>query len=151
VLPDAVVVDESATARIDLVALSAEHIKEGAIVFVDGRRGTVCELQKSADMTTGAVVVRAVMIVWADDTTEMVKVERLKGAKEVPWCEVHMGEDSHTCILCSTPEFGIDGQPVMVELEQLCATSDWLVFGYDWGGSSTAEAADADPTREVPD
>lgn len=64
---------------------------------------------------------------------------------------LRMGEKNHACILCSTPEFGVDGQEVMVELFGLCDQLSWLTFGYDWGGSSTAEPADKDPNRLVPD
>jgi len=43
------------------------------------------------------------------------------------------------------------GDKVMVALFALCDMHQQQVkFGYDWGGSSTAEAADKDPARRVP-
>jgi hypothetical protein len=54
-------------------------------------------------------------------------------------------------VLCSAPEFSRGGDNVMAALFALCeAHSDVLKFGYDWGGSSTAEPSDTDPGRVVP-
>ena len=58
-----------------------------------------------------------------------------------------------TQLICSAPEFTIDAtdehHAVMVRLFALCDKSHGVKFGYDWGGSATAEAADADPNRRV--
>lgn len=65
--------------------------------------------------------------------------------------------DGHVTILCSTPEYSRpydDGASdnVMRALEGLCEMYTLHVkFGYDWGGSSTAEPADKDPNRRVPE
>jgi hypothetical protein len=56
----------------------------------------------------------------------------------------------HVTILCSAPEFERDGSEVMVGLFALCSQyPDYIKFGYDWGGSSTAEYVDTDPRRRV--
>ena len=60
-------------------------------------------------------------------------------------------------IICSAPEFSlpyVDGTKdnVMKALFALCDMHRTHVkFGYDWGGSSTAEPADKDPNRLVPE
>ena len=57
----------------------------------------------------------------------------------------------YVTILCSAPEFSLSGDGVMVALFALCDIHGQKVkFGYDWAGSSTAEAADLDPQRRVP-
>lgn len=61
-----------------------------------------------------------------------------------------MGDMHSRVVICSTPEYGLNGETVMKDLEQLCTKLPWLIFGYDWGGSSTAEPADSDPDRVVP-
>ena len=60
-------------------------------------------------------------------------------------------------IICSAPEFTLpyeDGTKdnVMKALFALCDMHyKHVKFGYDWGGSSTAEPADKDPNRLVPE
>ena len=58
-----------------------------------------------------------------------------------------------TQLICSAPEFTVDPtdehHAVMVRLFALCDKSHGVKFGYDWGGSATAEPADADPNRRV--
>lgn len=70
---------------------------------------------------------------------------------------VHMG-DNLTQIICSAPEFtpnpNDEHHAVMVGLFKLCEKQSTretrtVRFGYDWGGSATAEASDADPNRRV--
>ena len=71
--------------------------------------------------------------------------------------DAHVGRwdrEGYVTILCSAPEFSLS--KVMVALFDLCDTCmhqqqvNQVKFGYDWGGSSTAEAADLDPARRVP-
>ena len=58
----------------------------------------------------------------------------------------------HVIIMCSAPEWSFSGDNVMTALEGLCEMFQLQVkFGYDWGGSSTAELADRDPERSVPE
>jgi hypothetical protein len=63
----------------------------------------------------------------------------------------------HVIILCSAPEFSLPDASgvvdhVMAALEGICEMHQLQVkFGYDWGGSSTAEPADRDPHRRVPE
>ena len=58
--------------------------------------------------------------------------------------------EGHVTIICSAPEFSLSGDKVMVALFALCDMNHTRVkFGYDWGGSSTAEPADKDPERLV--
>jgi hypothetical protein len=53
-------------------------------------------------------------------------------------------------IICSAPEFSMRGDKVMVGLFAMCESfSEHTKFGYDWGGSVTAEAADTNPDRVV--
>jgi hypothetical protein len=60
--------------------------------------------------------------------------------------------EGRVTILCSAPEFERDGTEVMQALFWLCTRyNSALKFGYDWGGSSTAEAADSNPHRVVHD
>jgi hypothetical protein len=40
-------------------------------------------------------------------------------------------------VLCSTPEFGLGGVPVMANVQQMCDENDFLTFAFDWAGSST--------------
>eukprot|EP01050_Picozoa_sp_SAG11_P009709 SAG11_NODE_931_length_6499_cov_28.824219_1_plen_1551_part_00 len=54
-------------------------------------------------------------------------------------------------VLCSAPEYAINGDKIMIGLEIICEIyGEYVKFGYDWGGSSTAEGSDADPARVVP-
>jgi hypothetical protein len=58
-------------------------------------------------------------------------------------------EDS-VSIICSAPEYSRCGDKVMVGLFSMCRLfSDHTKFGYDWGGSVTAEPADKNPDRIV--
>eukprot|EP01045_Picozoa_sp_COSAG04_P025673 COSAG04_NODE_3413_length_2834_cov_2.395978_1_plen_667_part_10 len=63
----------------------------------------------------------------------------------------HAGRSEYTTLLCSAPEFSQQGDEVMVGLFAMCKVFTNLKFGYDWGGSTTAEPADANPKRIVPD
>ena len=68
-------------------------------------------------------------------------------ASPVPWDSANS-----VSIICSAPEFSRCGDKVMVGLFQMCdAFSQHVKFGYDWGGSHTAEPADKDPNRLVPE
>ena len=56
----------------------------------------------------------------------------------------------YVTILCSAPEWSLSGDNVMKALEGLCDLHHQQVkFGYDWGGSSTAEPSDANSNRQV--
>eukprot|EP01046_Picozoa_sp_COSAG06_P031396 COSAG06_NODE_3053_length_5914_cov_126.204643_2_plen_1719_part_00 len=69
------------------------------------------------------------------------------GASPVPW-----DSESSVSIICSAPEFSRSRDQVMVGLFQVCdAFSEHVKFGYDWGGSVTAEAADKNEDRTVYD
>ena len=149
-LPDAVVITQR-----DAIAVPGEvrSYKEGMIgpgstVLTNGREGRA---QDAPDMFNNLLVsyedTDGGSDTWwgeADQLQCVVQREKL-------WRDVRMGDDGHICILTSTPEWGVDGEPVMKELELLCKRFPWLSFGYDWGGSSTAEPADSDPDRLVPD
>jgi len=64
----------------------------------------------------------------------------------------HWKTKGHATIICSAPEFSLSGDQVMVALFALCDLyPQQVMFGYDWGGSSTAEKADKDPERLVPE
>ena len=68
-------------------------------------------------------------------------------ASPVPW-----DSENSVSIICSAPEFSRCGDKVMVGLFQMCdAFSQHVKFGYDWGGSVTAEAADKNEDRTVYD
>ena len=68
-------------------------------------------------------------------------------ASPVPW-----DSEKSVSIICSAPEFSRCGDKVMVGLFQMCdAFSEHVKFGYDWGGSVTAEAADKNEDRTVYD
>jgi hypothetical protein len=69
------------------------------------------------------------------------------GASPVPW-----DSENSVSIICSAPEFSRCGDQVMVGLFQMCsAFGEHVKFGYDWGGSVTAEAADKNEDRTVYD
>lgn len=58
----------------------------------------------------------------------------------------------HVSIICSAPEFSLSRDKVMVALFALCEMYQVSVkFGYDWAGSATAEPADIDEDRLVPE
>eukprot|EP01050_Picozoa_sp_SAG11_P000959 SAG11_NODE_37_length_21777_cov_4.523711_9_plen_443_part_00 len=58
----------------------------------------------------------------------------------------------HVSILCSAPEKSRTGVAVMDGLFKLCESyTSNLKFGYDWGGSSTAEPSYKDKKRRVND
>ena len=55
-------------------------------------------------------------------------------------------------IICSAPEFSRCGDKVMVGLFLVCdGFNEHVKFGYDWGGSVTAEPSDKNPDRLVYD
>eukprot|EP01046_Picozoa_sp_COSAG06_P026907 COSAG06_NODE_2343_length_7038_cov_74.415622_2_plen_397_part_00 len=60
------------------------------------------------------------------------------------------GGPKSVSIICSAPEFSRCGDEVMVGLFLICdAFGEHVKFGYDWGGSVTAEPADKNPDRVV--
>jgi hypothetical protein len=74
----------------------------------------------------------------------------------VPWDAKHEDvygpteDPKSVSIICSAPEFSRCGDKVMVGLFLICdAFGEHIKFGYDWGGSVTAEPADKNPDRVV--
>jgi hypothetical protein len=74
----------------------------------------------------------------------------------VPWDAKHEDvygpteDPKSVSIICSAPEFSHCGDKVMVGLFLICdAFGEHIKFGYDWGGSVTAEPADKNPDRVV--
>ena len=65
--------------------------------------------------------------------------------------DIEMLQKDRVTVLCSAPEFSLSGDKVMVGLFLMCELyGDFVKFGYDWGGSDTAEGSDANPERVVP-
>ena len=67
-----------------------------------------------------------------------------------PWLPSSWNADSHITIICSAPEYSLSGFEVMTGLFDTCRRyPERVQFGYDWGGSSSADDSDSDPNRIV--
>ena len=65
--------------------------------------------------------------------------------------DIERFQKDRVTVLCSAPEFSLSGDKVMVGLFLMCELyGDFVKFGYDWGGSDTAEGSDSNPQRVVP-
>ena len=70
--------------------------------------------------------------------------------EEKPYWLTTWSSHDHMTIICSAPEFSLSGFEVMNGLFDTCRWyPDRVSFGYDWGGSSSADRSDADPDRVV--
>eukprot|EP01043_Picozoa_sp_COSAG02_P013247 COSAG02_NODE_526_length_20707_cov_11.431337_20_plen_613_part_00 len=63
--------------------------------------------------------------------------------------ELAREQSSTVYIICSTSEKDLQGNPVMEQIERMCASNPQLFMGYDWAGSSTAKDADLPEARKA--
>ena len=63
--------------------------------------------------------------------------------------ELAREQSSTVFIICSTSEKDLQGNPVMEQIERMCASNPQLFMGYDWAGSSTAKDADLPESRRA--
>ena len=83
---------------------------------------------------------------------QLAKCRHIKGTPLLRYQpDIEHAQKDRVTVLCSAPEFSLSGDKVMVGLFLMCELyGDFVKFGYDWGGSDTAEGSDANPERVVP-
>jgi hypothetical protein len=133
----------------EMCALLVEH---GADLFAQDRNN------ETALMQAAYWGQHATVKLLREFERDKIKITQNVQQSEEPACvsleqsPVEWHSEGSVSIICSAPEFSRNGDKVMEGLFKMCSTfGEHVKFGYDWGGSTTAEPADMNPNRVVYD